>query len=256
MSGKTTHMELETSLTELRLPAFKSNFKHVAHEAEKESLTYEQYLHELVLKEKESRFQKRTEKSLRESRLPLQKNFLSFDLKRLPMNLRRQVDALKQGLFLRQKENVLAFGSPGSGKTHLLCALSRHLIEDGYRVYFTSCEMLLEDLLEAKQALKLSKFIQRLRKFDIVFIDDIGYIHKTREEMEVLFTFLSERYEKGSIMLTSNLPFSRWPDIFKDKMIAAAAIDRLIHHSTILEINLDSYRMAEAKKKRGKIKEG
>ena len=141
-------------------------------------------------------------------------------------------------------------GSPGSGKTHLLSALGQELIRQGRRVAFTTCVRLVQDLLRAKQALRLSQAIKKLAYYEALVIDDIGYVQQSREEMEVLFTLLAERYERGSVLLTSNLPFSKWEAIFKDPMTTAAAIDRLVHHSVILELNIASYRVEQAKKKK------
>ena len=142
---------------------------------------------------------------------------------------------------------MLAFGNPGSGKTHVLSALGQELIRRGRRVAFSSCVKLVQDLLRAKKDLRLSRAIKNLAYFEALVIDDIGYVQQSREEMEVLFVLLSERYERGSVLLTSNLPFSQWETIFKDAMTTAAAIDRLVHHCVILEMNLPSYRMEQAK---------
>ncbi len=154
-----------------------------------------------------------------------------------------QVRTLVQGDFVDRRENVLAFGNPGSGKTHLLCAIGHELIQGGRRVYFTTCSLLVQQLLRAKQDLRLERLLKRLARYDALIIDDIGYVQQSREEMEVLFTLLADRYERASVMLTSNLPFSEWERIFKDPMTTAAAIDRLVHHSVILELNLPSYRL-------------
>ena len=128
----------------------------------------------------------------------------------------------------------------GSGKTHLLCAIGQELVRRDRRVLFVPCNLLVQDLLFAKKELKLAKLLKKLARYDALLIDDIGYVQQSREEMEVLFTLLADRYERGSIMLTSNLPFSKWEQIFKDPMTTAAAIDRLVHHSIILELNLPS----------------
>ncbi len=132
---------------------------------------------------------------------------------------------------------------------HLLCCISQELIRRGHRILFTTCGMLVQKLLVVKRDLKLAQLIKKLSKFEAIVIDDIGYVQQSREEMEVLFTFLAERYERGSVMITSNLPFSKWEKIFKDPMTTAAAIDRVVHHSVILELNIDSYRMETAQKK-------
>jgi DNA replication protein DnaC len=194
------------------------------------------------------------ERLLRESRLPLEKSLASFDLKRLPAKVVQQVRSLLEGDFVERQENVLAFGKPGSGKTHLLAGLAQELVRNGRRVYFSPCSLLVQELLLAKQELKLPRLLKRLAGYDVVFVDDLGYVQQSREEMEVLFTLLAQRYERGSVLLTSNLPFSQWEQIFRDPMTTAAAIDRLVHHSVILELNLPSYRAEQARK--GKAQRG
>lgn len=241
---------LEEQLREMKLPCMREQYAVVAKLAQKESLDYEEYLALLVEQQWQHRRQLRTERLLRESRLPLEKTMESFDLQRLPRKVLLQVKALQDGSFLAHKENVLFFGTPGSGKTHLLCALGQKLISDGHRVYFNSCALLVQDLLKAKKELNLPRYLKKLAGFEAIILDDIGYLQQDRGEMEMLFTLLSERYERGSIMLTSNLPFSKWEKIFMDPMVTAAAIDRLVHHSVIVEMNLPSYRMATAKQKR------
>ncbi len=161
-----------------------------------------------------------------------------------------KVKTLLGGDFLDRAENVLVFGKSGSGKTHLLCAIGQELIRQGRKVQFFTCSLLVQELLIAKRDLKLSRTIKRLSQCDALIIDDIGYVQQSREEMEVLFTLLAERYERGSVLLTSNLPFSKWEQIFKDPMTTAAAIDRLVHHSVILELNVGSYRLESAKRKK------
>jgi len=239
-------------LKELNLPTVREIFQDVAIRATNQSLSYEQYLLELMEREVETRRNNRIEKWLRLSHLPLEKNLVNFDLKKLPPKLLHQCNILLEGSFLQRKENVLVFGNPGSGKTHLLCAVGNELIHKGYQVYFRSCALLVQDLLIAKRDLKLAKAIKILDKFDAIIIDDIGYVQQSREEMEVLFTLLAERYERGSIMITSNLPFSQWEKSFKDTMITKAAIDRLVHHSLVLELNLPSFRLEHAKKANAK----
>ena len=152
--------------------------------------------------------------------------------------------------FVGRHENVLIFGNPGSGKTHVVCAIGQELIRSGRRVMFATCGLMVQDLLAAKRDLKLSGLLKKLSRYEVLILDDLGYVQQSREEMEVLFSLLAERYERGSVMLTSNLPFSGWESIFKDPMTTAAAIDRLVHHSVILELNVPSYRAEQAKKSR------
>ena len=240
--------KLNSYLRELCLSDIKETYSDIAKKARNESLGYEEYLLELVETQCIIRRNKRIERLLRQSKLPMEKNIELFDLKRLPRKVMHQINTLLKGAFLDHKENILAFGNPGSGKTHLLCAIGQKLIRDGRKVYFTTCSLLVQELLIAKRDLKLEKLLKKLSKYEGLIIDDLGYVQQNREEMEVLFTLLAERYERGSIMLTSNLPFSKWEKIFKDPMVTAAAIDRLVHHSVILELNIPSYRMSEATK--------
>jgi len=239
---------LETQLRELHLPTIRASYTELARQAEQETLSYEQYLLELCERECQVRRAKRIARLLRQSRLPLEKSLETFELKRLPAKLARQVQSLRQGDCVDRRENLLAFGKPGSGKTHLLCGLAQDLVRAGRQVYFTTSSLLVQELLVAKRDLKLSRVLKRLAGFEVLLIDDLGYVQQSREEMEVLFTLLAERYERGSVWLTSNLPFSKWESIFKDPMTTAAAIDRLVHHSVILELNLSSYRLEQAKK--------
>jgi DNA replication protein DnaC len=239
--------ELTQSLRYLHLPTVRQCYEEVAQQAERESLSYERYLHELIQRECEERQENRTAKMLRESQLPLEKSLAAFDAKRLPAKAARQMRSLLDGGFLERCENVLVFGNPGSGKTHMLQAISQELVRRGHRMLFITCEMLVQQLLIAKRDLKLSRQIQRYARYEGMIIDDLGYIRQTREEMEVVFTLLAERYERGSVLLTSNLPFSKWDGIFKDPMTTAAAIDRLVHHSVIVELNIPSYRLEQAR---------
>jgi DNA replication protein DnaC len=242
--------QLRVYLKELCLSQMKKNYKEIADMARKESLNYEEYLLELVQQECTHRRNNRIARRLRESKIPLYKSIESFDLKRLPVKVTHQVKTLFTGAFIDHTENVLIFGNPGSGKTHLLCAIGQEIIRSGKKAYFTTCDMLVQSLLLAKRDLELPRMIKKLSKYDALIIDDIGYVQQSREEMEVLFTLLAERYERGSILLSSNLPFSKWEKIFKDPMVTAAAIDRLVHHSVIVELNIPSYRMDTAKNKK------
>ena len=254
-AGTPVRAALLENLTSLHLPAMRACFEESARRAEKETLSYEQYLLELSERECESRERNRIARLLKESDLPVEKTLANFDLKRLPVKVGRQQKVLLDGSFLDRKENLLLFGNPGAGKSHLLCALAHDLVTQGRRMKYTSCAMLVQDLLAAKRDLRLSKEIKKLAKHDGLIIDEMGYVQQSREEMEVLFTLLAERYERGSVLLTSNLPFSKWEGIFKDPMTTAAAIDRLVHHSIILELNIPSYRMEQAKKDRDAIAE-
>jgi DNA replication protein DnaC len=237
-------------LKELHLPTVRDSFHELAEQARADSLSYEQYLSELLERECEVRLAHRVQRLLLESKLPPDKTMDSFQLSRLPLRTAQQVRSLLDGGFVERKENLLAFGNPGSGKTHLLCAICHELVRQGRRALYVPCCLLVQELLAAKRDLALPRMIKRIARYEAILIDDLGYVQQTREEMEVLFTLLAERYERGSVLITSNLPFSKWESIFKDPMTTAAAIDRLVHHCVIVELNLTSYRMQAADKRK------
>ena len=239
---------LNDQLKELRLPTFREQFQTLAEQATREGLSYPQYLAELASRECQTRNHSRVQRLLRHSRLLPGKTWDQFTWSRVPLSVARQLQSLRDGTFLDRRENLLVFGKPGSGKTHLLAALGEQLVRQGRAVLFTPCSLLVQELLVAKRDLKLSRVLKRLSGYEVVVLDDLGYVQQSREEMEVLFTLLAERYERGSVMLSSNLAFSGWEQIFKDPMTTAAAIDRLVHHCVILELNVPSYRAEQAKK--------
>jgi len=242
--------QITESLRRLHLPAFVANFAPQAALATNDGWPYDRYLLNLCQLELDEREQRKRERRLRASRLPREKTLSAFERNRLKKSVSQQLAALLAGDFLDRRENVLVFGNPGSGKTHLLCALGHELIQQGRTVLFVECVLLVQRLLLAKSELWLERELKRLDKFEALIIDDIGYVQQSREEMEVLFTLLAHRYEHRSVLLTSNLVFSQWEKIFKDPMTTAAAIDRLVHHSIILELNLSSYRMQQAQQKK------
>jgi DNA replication protein DnaC len=240
--------QLTAALLKLRLPAFLSSVEPQSALAAQDGWSYEQFLLQLCELELQQRETHRIAKLLVQSKLPREKTLAVFDRTRLKKNTERQFCALLDGEFLARRENILIFGNPGSGKTHLIAALGHELVKQGRRVFFTPCVLLVQRLLLAKQGLWLEKELKRLDRFEGLILDDLGYVQQNREEMEVLFTLLAHRYEHRSVLLTSNLVFSQWEQIFKDPMTTAAAVDRLVHHCVILELNLPSYRMEAAHK--------
>ena len=240
---------LAVMLKALKLPGFVAHYEELAHLAEQSGWSFTEYLSQLVRIELEERRTRRIERLRRGAALPEGKTLATLDVSLLPAKVKRQLPTLCGGGFVERAENLLAFGLPGRGKTHLLSAIGNELVERGYKVLFISAVMLVQRLLLAKQNLELEKRLRRLDAFDAVIVDDIGYIQQSREEMEVLFTFLSERYERRSVMISSNLVFSQWDRIFKDAMTTAAAIDRVVHHSIILELTGPSVRGEEAKQR-------
>jgi DNA replication protein DnaC len=237
-------------LQALRLTTIQSQYEEVSRQATAGSWGYVEFLLELVQGECQQRQHKRIERLLKSSRLPLEKNWASLDLKRLPAKAVQQLRGLLSGEFLDRRENVLVFGPPGSGKTHALYAVAQEMVRSGRAVLATKCSLLVQELLKAKRDLRLKELLRELSRWEGLLIDDLGYVQQSREEMEVLFTLLAERYEQGSVLVTSNLAFSQWEQIFKDPMTTAAAIDRLVHHSLIVEMNVTSYRVESAKRRK------
>ncbi|MCA9607008.1 MAG: IS21-like element helper ATPase IstB [Myxococcales bacterium] len=201
---------------------------------------------EVLELELEGRMGRRVERLRRSSKLPLGKTLATLDRKRVPKGVMHRVDALARGDFLSRGENVLIFGRPGVGKSHIACALGHALVEHGHSVLYTPTYQLVQRLLAARRDLALPRALRQLDGFDLVILDDIGYVQQSPDEAEVLFTLMAERYERRSLMITSNLVFSDWGRIFTSPMTTAAAIDRLVHHATILEIERGSIRAEDA----------
>lgn len=210
---------------------------------------------EILELEAGDRRERRVERLLRAARLPPGKTFQTFTDGRLPPRLAQKLRELARGDFLERAENVLIFGLPGTGKTHAACALAHALVLEGRSVLFTPTFQLVQELLAAKRELALPRALRRLDVFELLILDDIGYVQQSPEEVEVLFTLMAERYERRSMLITSNLVFSEWEKIFKNPMTTAAAIDRLVHHSEILEFDVPSFRTEDAKKRKEKADE-
>ena len=211
---------------------------------------------EVLEQEAEDRRHRRINRLRRESRLPAGKTWETFEHHRVPLALRQQLDHLARGSFVERGVKVLAFGLPGTGKTHARCALGHRLVEAGHSVLFAPAYRLVQELLAAKRDLDLPRRLRKLNNFDFLLLDDLGYLPQGAEESEVLFTLIAERYERRSLGITSNLVFSEWERIFANPMATAAAIDRVVHHSVILEYGVDvpSYR-TNAAQQRGQAEE-
>lgn len=253
MKEKEKDLSLDMLLKTMKVPSILEQYHEVSDQAEREGWGFIRFLKELVTIEVEGRGIRKLERLQKRSHLPKEKTLSNFDLSRMPIKIRRIVPTLCEGTFVDRAENVLAFGLPGRGKTHLICAIGHELLKKEIPVLFSSTQELVSRLLRAKRDYELDLAIKKFDKFSVIILDDIGYVKQNREEMEVLFTFLSERYERRSMMITSNLVFSQWEQIFKDPLTTAAAIDRIVHHSFILEISetVSSYRMDEARTRLG-----
>jgi len=241
------HAEMRLMLRALKLPAIAAVYEDLALKAAKATLTHEEFLYELLRTECLQRDEHRVARLQRLSGLPPDKTFRTLQLERFPPVIRQHLERLRSGVFLDDAINVVAAGKPGVGKSHALAAIGHELVLQGHQVLWTSTASLVQELLAAKRDLRLPQVLAKLDRFACVFLDDIGYVQHDRDEMEVLFTFLAERYERRSVAISTNLVFSDWNRIFKDPMTTLAAIDRVVHHSVILDLmGMDSFRAREA----------
>jgi DNA replication protein DnaC len=236
----------------LRMPTAADDIGDVITAARQGDWPLEDFTRELLEREIEGRRQRRIERLTKASKLPVGKTLASFDTTRLPLRVRRSLPELCTGDFVDRAENLLVFGLPGRGKTHFAAAVGAELIQQSRSVLFTPTYKIIDRLLRAKRDLELERELRHLDRFELLILDDIGYVQQSRDKMEVLFTLLSERYERRSVAITSNLMFSEWDKIFKDPLTTAAAIDRVVHHSIIVEFGKDmgSVRAEEAAKRK------
>jgi DNA replication protein DnaC len=238
---------LELLLTDLRLPAVKLMWKRLAELSDKEGWPAARFLAALAEHEVAERGRRRIERHLAEARLPVGKTLASFDFAAVPMVSKAQVMALAAGdSWLEKGANLLLFGPPGAGKSHLAAAIGLALVENGRRVLFTRTSELVQRLQIARRELGLESAIAKLDKYHLLILDDIAYVSKDQAETSVLFELIGSRYERHSLLITANQPFGEWGKVFPDQAMTLAAIDRLVHHATILEMNVESYRRRAA----------
>jgi len=245
---------LELRLKAMRLSCLLAHYVELAERAAHEGWTHVRYLSELVVLEAAERSDRRIARLLHDAKLPRDKTLTTLDLNRYAAPLRTQIRQLMRGEFVAGATNVCLIGRPGTGKSHVMAALGRALVDAGHSVLFIPVATVVERLLDAKRNLRLARELKRLDNFECLALDDIGYVQHDRAEMEVLFALLAERYERKSVMITSNLVFSKWDQIFKDPMTTAAAIDRVVHHAVVLEFTGPSVR-AEAAEQRARQKD-
>ena len=240
---------LPVMLKELRLPTFVEHVDNYQAQAAEQSWGYAQFLSRLCEQEVARRFETRIRNWTKEAKLPRGKSFATLAINDLPKPIQQKVIGLRDNTqWALQADNVLLIGPSGVGKSHIAAALGLHLIEQNVRVKWLQATALVQLLQQAKVALDLMGVMSKLDKYRVLIIDDIGYVKKTDSETQVLFEFIAHRYESGSLVITSNQPFSHWDQIFPDTLMTVAAIDRIIHHATIVEIDGDSYRKKHQKK--------
>jgi DNA replication protein DnaC len=240
---------LPMMLTELRLPTIRAQWESVAQSANREGWPAERFLSTVLEMEIAEREIRRIERHRSESQLPPGKLYSNFDFAAVPTVSKALVTALiDTDAWLEQGANLLVFGPPGVGKTHLIASVGHALIERGKRVYFTRTTDLVQRLQAARRDLRLPAEIAKLDRFDLLLLDDFSYVRRDQTETTVLFELIAERYERKSIALTANQPFSEWNQVFPEPAMTVAAIDRLVHHATILEMNVESYRRKAAER--------
>ena len=238
---------VELLLSELRLPGVKLMWAKLAAQSDKEGWPAARFLAALAELEVADRVRRRTERHMTEAKLPSGKTIAAFDFGHVPMVSKAQVLALAAGdAWLDKGANVLLFGPPGGGKSHLAAALGLALVENGWRVLFTRTTDLVQRLQVARRELALEAAITKLDRYDLLILDDIAYVSKDQAETSVLFELIAARYERRSMLITANQPFGEWGKIFPDPAMTLASIDRLVHHATILEMNVESYRRRAA----------
>ncbi|WP_096787438.1 IS21-like element helper ATPase IstB [Rhodobacter sp. CZR27] len=233
-------------LTTLRLPSFHKLWAETATRADTEGWPAARFLAVLAEYELAERDMRRIRRHLNEAQLPAGKTLATFDFKALPTLPRARVEALAAGDWLEGGGNLIAIGNSGTGKTHVLCAIGHALIETGHRVFYTRTSDLVQRLQAARRDLVLEAALAKLDKFDLIILDHITYAHKDQAETGALFELIARRYEYRSIAIAANQPFSGWDQIFPDKAMTVAAIDRLVHHGAILEMNAESFRQRAA----------
>lgn len=237
-------------LKELRLNAMEKQWETLAQQANDKDWSPEEYLATLCEEEVALRYQKRIHRFTREAKLPAGKTLASFDFKAIPAVKKSRIEQkLKETHWVQRAENLLFFGPSGVGKTHLAAAIGYGLIEKGHRVRFFSTTELIQLLQKARDELSVIEALSRLDKYTVLILDDIGYVKKSDIETQVLFELIAHRYESGSLIITSNQPFSQWDQLFDDNMMTVAAIDRIVHHATIIDCQGESFRKQEALKK-------
>jgi DNA replication protein DnaC len=245
-----SRMLLEAHLKALRLPTFLREYDKLARRCAAEGLDFRDFLQQLCELELVDREQRATERRIKAAKFPVMKSLDTFDFLAIPSVNKKLVLELARCEFIDRRENVLALGNSGTGKTHIALALGLAACQRGYRTRFTTAAALVNELLEARDERQLLRFQKQLAKQNLLIVDELGYVPLSKTGGELLFEIFSQRYEQGSTLLTSNLPFTEWTEVLGSERMTGALLDRLTHHVHILEMNGESYRLKQSKKKR------
>src|SRR5271167_124632 len=248
VSVDTPQLLLEHHLKGLRLPTMLREYDRVARQCAAEDLDYPRYLLRLAELELLDRERRATERRIRQAKFPVTKSLDSFDFLAMPTLNKAMVLELARCEFLTRRENVLLLGNSGTGKTHIALALGLAACQQGHRVRFTTAAALVHELIEARDERKLLRFQKQIASYELLIVDELGFVPLSKTGAELLFEMLSQRYERGSTMLTSNLPFAEWTEVLGSERLTGALLDRLTHHVHILEMNGDSFRLKHSKR--------
>ena len=249
-TADTPQLLLEHHLKQLRLPTFLREYDKVARQSAVEQATYAAYLLRMAELELLERERRAIERRIRQARFPVVKTMDSFDFLAIPSLNKTMVLELARCEFLTRRENVLLLGNSGTGKTHIALALGLAACQRGHRVRFTTAAALVSELIEARDERKLLRFQKQIAAYELLIVDELGFVPLSKTGAELLFEMLSQRYERGSTMVTSNLPFAEWTEVLGSERLTGALLDRLTHHVYILEMNGDSYRLNQSRRKR------
>lgn len=247
-------MELQANLRALNLCTMARDMEGFLRQARESGIGYEDFLLSLTAAELQARSEKRLERRIREAKFPVLKPVETFDLTAVPELDIRLFRHLAEGDFVKEHRNVIFLGKSGAGKTHMAIALGIEACKNNFRTRFVTCYGLINELLEANQERKLQRLVQKYARYDLLILDELGYIPFSREGSEVLFQVLAERHERGSVMITTNLGFADWTQVFGDPVMTAALLDRLTHKAHIINCPWDSYRLKQSLKEKGKRK--
>jgi len=247
----TPQVLLEHHLKLLRLPTFLREYDKVARQCASESVDYPRYLLRMTELELLDRERKATERRIHQARFPVVKSLDSFQFLAIPTLNKTLVLELARCEFLSRRENVLLLGNSGTGKTHIALALGLAACQRGHRVRFTTAAALVHELMEARDEKRLLRFQKQMASFELLIVDELGFVPLSKTGAELLFEVFSQRYERNSTLVTSNLPFQEWTEVMGSERLTGALLDRLTHHVHILEMNGDSYRLKQSKRKRG-----